>query len=127
MARRGSQLAVWVIAAGVGVLVLLCGGATTVGGLLLLGTGRVVQAAASDTLGELSTRTYDREELRRLVEGKTEEELVILLGKPARTTELTNGYYLWAYRGLTIDPANGQRDFYTWIRLHRGKVHAVTY
>src|ERR1700722_14314287 len=51
---------------------------------------------------EPGTKCYTRDEFRKLVVGKTQDEVLSLLGKPTRTTD--GPFTCWNYSKITIDP-----------------------
>lgn len=68
-----------------------------------------------------------REELKTLLVGKTEQEVIEILGKPERTNEFL-GEKMWRYENVTYDPISGRVDPSTWVDFNRdGKVEKLTF
>jgi len=67
-------------------------------------------------------KTYMRDEFRKLVIGKTKDEILALLGRPDYTFPSTGN---WEYRGIVRDPISGKIDGSTRISF-RSEVAANT-
>lgn len=66
-------------------------------------------------------KTYKRDELEKSLVGKTEDEVIALIGKPTKT-----GDGLWTYKELTTDPITNKQDADTWVYFRDGKVSRVS-
>lgn len=95
--------------------------------LMILG-GSGCKPAASTGKASTSTATkemkaervvYDRNELKRLIEGKTVSQVIDLLGKPDDTTE--SGSEMDArYKRISRDPVTGKIDDSAFIHFRDG-------
>jgi outer membrane protein assembly factor BamE (lipoprotein component of BamABCDE complex) len=71
-------------------------------------------------------KVYSLEEFKALVMGKTQDEILELLGKPASMSDNRgpNGGQ-WFYHDITKDPATNKIDANIRIRFEKGKVASV--
>jgi outer membrane protein assembly factor BamE (lipoprotein component of BamABCDE complex) len=69
---------------------------------------------------------WARDEFRKLVVGKTKEEVINSLGNPDR---ISGDGLRWTYRGRTYDPTATSNDISTTVRFGRetGKVIRVDF
>ncbi len=79
---------------------------------------------ATTTAAEKKART--RAEFRDLVKGKTPEEVVALVGRPDRTSEVP-GQTDWVYNARTRDPVSGKLDLYAVVVFRDGWVEDVLF
>jgi outer membrane protein assembly factor BamE (lipoprotein component of BamABCDE complex) len=68
-----------------------------------------------------ATKVYTREEFKKLLLGKSKQEVKDLLGKPDNTTE-GGGKENWSYYRRTKDPDSGKVDKSVLISFEGGKV-----
>jgi len=71
-------------------------------------------------------RTYLRKEFRKLLVGKTPDEVIAAVGGPDSTSQ-DGDSIKWTYRKRTIDPATGQVDAAIFVHFTDGKVSNVDY
>ena len=78
--------------------------------------------------GSSSVKAIPREEFKRLVEGKTETEVMAAVGTPDETSVGTSWKRLY-YSGRTLDPATGKPDKSISVEIDRGtgKVGRVSF
>jgi predicted Zn finger-like uncharacterized protein len=69
-------------------------------------------------------RTYTRDEFRKLVIGKTPEQVIAAVGQPDSKREL-GGAVFWVYRDMTIDPVSKKLDLSINVNFEKGKVVSV--
>jgi outer membrane protein assembly factor BamE (lipoprotein component of BamABCDE complex) len=69
-------------------------------------------------------KTYTRDELTKLLVGKTIDEVKELLGKPYGSSA-TNVKVTWYYSEIAYDPDTGEVDILTYIHFVNGKVERV--
>lgn len=79
---------------------------------------------AGDTTA--TKKTYSRDEFKKLVIGKTEKEVLELVGKPDKTSEAGQTKY-WHYHDRTIDPITGKADSITQLVFDNGAVSSVNH
>ena len=70
-------------------------------------------------------RAYTRDEVKKLVGGKTEEEVLKLLGKPESTGE-SGGIKTWFYKSIAKDPTTDKIER-RYISFDGGKVFDVSF
>ncbi len=63
-----------------------------------------------------------RDEFRKLVMGKTKDEVAAAVGKPKRTNDDPDS---WVYEDVTIDPVSGKVDSLIWVYFEQGRVSKV--
>jgi outer membrane protein assembly factor BamE (lipoprotein component of BamABCDE complex) len=116
--RGGVPPGVWVLlgVAGVGAVMLF--------GALALTAGR--QAETRPTQTEPANKLYTRDEFRKLLVGKTADEVLQAVGKPDSTSETALGAY-WYYRHKTTDPVTGQTDANAQVCFSNGQVVRINY
>lgn len=73
-----------------------------------------------------SGKKYSRDEFKRLVVGKTTDEVIKLIGRPQRTADLGQ-FEAWSYPGLTTDPISGRDDESTSLNVTKGRVSSVDF
>ena len=119
-----------------GVWVLL-GVAVAGAGALALGVVAVIASQAerqqrqteqqqqqTEPVGKL----YTRDEFRKLLMGKTMDEVIQLIGKPDSTSDFGDGEPTWRYKEITTDPVSSRTDTSVTVWFNRGKrVFNVTY
>lgn len=72
-----------------------------------------------------AAKKYGRDELKKLLVGKTADEVIQLIGRPMKTTgDATSG--TWYYKSLTTDEVTGKEDYETYIHFTDAKVRNVT-
>jgi outer membrane protein assembly factor BamE (lipoprotein component of BamABCDE complex) len=76
--------------------------------------------------GAVAKKTYTREEFRKLVDGKTTDEVKATFGVPVRTTDNGDDVY-WYYENLTTDPVTGKVDSSAQVVFRGGKAIRVNY
>jgi hypothetical protein len=69
-------------------------------------------------------RTYTRDEFRKLLIGKTPEQVIAAVGQPDSKREL-GGAVFWVYRDMTIDPVTRKLDLSINVNFEKGKVVSV--
>ncbi len=84
-------------------------------------------AAALLLPASCSSRRYSVEQFKRLVKGKTEQEVIAAVGKPQRimSREQTENRTYWYYVYRTYDPATGQAQPQTEVIFRDGRVIQV--
>lgn len=92
-------------------LVAVCGAIWLASGI---GCGKPFKAATT----QQAKKTYTREEFRKLVVGKTKDEVLAVLGKPFSTREPESGNS-WTYHDLTVDSVSGKPDYSAWLYFDR--------
>jgi len=98
--------------------------AVGVGALML--AGRTVETRPTQT--EPANKLYPRDEFRKLLMGKTADEVIQLIGKPDSTSDFGDGEPTWRYKDITTDPVSGRTDTSVTVWFNRGKrVFNVTY
>jgi hypothetical protein len=73
---------------------------------------------------EGAQRTYFRKEFRKLLVGKTPDDVIAAVGGPDSTSQ-DGDRIKWTYRKRTIDPATGQVDAAIFVHFTDGKVSNV--
>lgn len=116
--RGGVPPGVWVLlgVGGVGAVMLF--------GALALTAGRAVETRPTQT--EPANKLYTRDEFRKLLVGKTADEVLQAVGKPDSTSETALGAY-WYYRHKTTDPVTGQTDANAQVCFSNGQVVRINY
>ncbi len=72
-----------------------------------------------------ATKVYTREEFKALVDGKTPEEVIAAVGRPATTHDRSNGMPGdWVYFQRVMNPNTGKPDF-GLVEFQDGKVIGV--
>lgn len=71
-------------------------------------------------------KVYSRDEFRKIVQGKTPDEVIVLVGRP-EFTEDGEGIMSWFYHGLTRDPYTGKMDDTVLVNFEYGRASGVTY
>lgn len=72
-----------------------------------------------------TNRNLPRDQLRALVSGKTEQQVLGALGKPDETTE--GLYKNWFYYDVGVDSVTGKRNVQMRIMFDRGVVTEITF
>lgn len=101
-------------------LVAVCGAIAVLAGI---GCGKPFKAAST----QQAKKTYTREEFRKLVVGKTKDEVKEALGPPDSTDDNGTGDFWWTYSHRSVDPANNKIDSISFIKFRRGVVYAVDF
>ena len=116
--RGGVPPGVWVLlgVGGVGAVMLF--------GALALTAGRAVETRPTQT--EPANKLYTRDEFRKLLVGKTADEVLQAVGKPDSTSETALGAY-WYYRHKTTDPVTGQTDANAQVCFFNDQVVRINY
>ncbi|OWK34289.1 hypothetical protein FRUB_10260 [Fimbriiglobus ruber] len=70
--------------------------------------------------------TMTREEFMRVIDRKTEKEIIALLGRP-ESTDLHSDGSTWRYMHRTVDSISGKTDYSVHIRFVDGVVNSVTF
>lgn len=110
MSRRRHPFPVWAwLAVGAGVAVLVAA---------------VAVAVVADRRS--GSAVYPRDEFRAALIGKTEDEVLSLVGRPASTQDTRGGVY-WYYRDRTRDPVTGRVDRRVQVVFRNGVVDAVNF
>lgn len=60
-------------------------------------------------------KTYSRDEIDKLVRGKTQDDVMKLLGKPIETLANRDGTTSWIYREIVFDPIAQKHDYATFV------------
>jgi hypothetical protein len=97
--------------------------AVGVGALML--AGRTVETRPTQT--EPANKLYTRDEFRKLLMGKTAEEVIQLIGKPKSTSDTPDRNPMWLYRGITYDPLAKNTDISTYVYFRRGVVDDIRF
>lgn len=71
-----------------------------------------------------AVKVYEREEFKKAVDGKTQDEVKAMLGTPYRTSD-TGPDSTWNYENITRDAVTDKVDSDVWIRFRGGKVNNV--
>lgn len=103
----------WALIAG-GILVVGCAGVSVVGLL------------AYKTSQSTTPAPVPRDEFKKSILGKTESQVLDLLGQPVYTNEVGPSK-MWQYEGRTFDPTTGKTDNRVSIFFRGGKVDSVNY
>lgn len=102
-----------------GILVMAV--ATTCATVLIVASG-----CRTGTGTATGPKIYEREEFKAAVEGKSQDEVLKLLGKPDRTSD-TGPDSDWDYQELTYDKLTGKKDTSVRIVFRRGVVHHMLF
>jgi hypothetical protein len=76
--------------------------------------------------GSAERTIYARADFTAMVQGKTEEEVEELVGKPDSTSRDSDAVY-WHFRNRTRDPAGKEADTDVQLVFREGKVASVNY
>lgn len=117
--RGGVPPGVWVLLAvgGVGAVMLAVG--------LVVTAARTVETRPTQT--EPANKLYTRDEFRKLLAGKTMEEVLQLIGKPDSTSDTPDRDPMWLYRGITYDPLTKNTDTSVYVYFRRGVVDDIRF
>jgi outer membrane protein assembly factor BamE (lipoprotein component of BamABCDE complex) len=77
--------------------------------------------------GKPAGKVYTREEFKKLVMGKSKQEVKDLLGKPDETVDSGGDEVSWCYRRRTTDPDSGKADDSAWVIFRSGKVLRIAF
>lgn len=69
---------------------------------------------------------YTRDELKQLIMGKTEDEVLHILGKPRSTSQKDSVQY-WHYANRSMDPLTKKIDTDAQVVFENGRVRAINY
>lgn len=119
-AGGGNSVALWLLVGIGAAILLLCGGVTTVGYVML---ARFNQAARRAMPTAPPKKTYTRDALKTMLMGKSKEEVFDLLGKPEYTSDPDAGHY-WRYEDVAVDSVNGKVDAFLYVRFNAFNVVA---
>lgn len=124
--QGGTPVAVWV----------LLGVAVAGAGALALGVVAVIASQAerqqrqteqqqqqTEPVGKL----YTRDEFRKLLMGKTMDEVLKAIGKPESTSDTPDRNPTWYYKNITHDPLTKETDSTTYVDFRRGRVEDVRF
>jgi outer membrane protein assembly factor BamE (lipoprotein component of BamABCDE complex) len=81
---------------------------------------------AGATTATAKATVYGRAEFKRLLLGKTPDEVLAAVGKPETTSEQERRS-VWYYRDRTRDPVTGKVDFQAMVVFRDGVVDEVVY
>lgn len=112
MGRKSQQRTVVMVAAGVVAALVL----TTV---VIAGI-----AALTYVTRPAANKVYERAELRTAVTGKTQDEVIGLLGRPNRTS---GDGTEWAYYDRSYDKVSGQTDGVIYVIFRDGRVSEIRF
>jgi hypothetical protein len=76
--------------------------------------------------GNEAKTVYLRDEFGKLVQGKTQEEVLKAVGKPDRTQSAGDRVY-WYYNKITKDPVKNKIDSRAQVLFQGGRVASVSY
>ena len=101
-------------------------------GLILGGAGGCVVGYQMGKSGGVSSataaaKTYTRDEFRKLVIGKSPDEVIAAVGKPNSTQDYGKGSVNWYYDQRTTDPVTGNLDNTAQLIFENGRVASVNY
>lgn len=101
----------WVVAPVAAACLLSGGAAGFVAGVLAANLPAVSPPSAP-------AKTVRRDQLLPMIQGKTPDEVIKILGKPADTMGANPAEAGWVYHRLTTDPVTGNTDYSTcvWFR-----------
>jgi hypothetical protein len=96
--------------------------------LLLLFVVGVEQLGSSNKTnhGAGSQKIYLREEFRAMLLGKTQDEVLEIVGKPESTSD-SGDLSSWHYKRITKDPVTDKIDSIVFVHFDRGRVSSVDY
>lgn len=83
------------------------------------------QPGEAPTASIQAKKTWPRAEFKKMLEGKTEKEVLELAGKPDSTTQ-TGERVLWTYRESTVDPITGKIGL-AFLHIKDGVVESVDF
>jgi outer membrane protein assembly factor BamE (lipoprotein component of BamABCDE complex) len=83
-------------------------------------------ASRKPPAGQEVKKTYTREEFRKLIVGKGQDEVIATVGRPD-TTQDSGRNPTWYYRNLTVDPITGKTDHSAQVIFKNGVVDHVNY
>lgn len=92
------------------------------GGVFGLAVGCNISKSSTGPLASKSSKTPTRDEFRKMVMGKSESEVMDLLGRPQKTTEDA-----WIYHDACIDPISNKIQPFTWLHFANGRVVKVSF
>jgi outer membrane protein assembly factor BamE (lipoprotein component of BamABCDE complex) len=95
---------------------------TLVAALTILGVSGCRPAGTTGGNVSSSSKKPTREEFRKLVMGKTKDEVLATVGKPEFTGSHNSNREFWHYSDLVVDPVNGKRDWRTTVNFEGGIV-----
>jgi hypothetical protein len=125
MAEEKSNVVLWVFLAIGGGLVLLCGLGGVLFAIVLFSTGP--GGSTPVPANQVSARkTWSRDEFRKLLLGKTRDEVLETIGKPYQTENSGDVLNLY-YRNVTVDPITGKVDDHAQVVIERGTVVRVSF
>lgn len=93
--------------------------------LCLIGCGERDRESSTSTTTE-SRKTWTREEFREMVIGKTKEEVIEILGRPAQTIEVTD-MITFVYRDTTYDTISQKIDYQSHVIFENGIATRVVF
>lgn len=99
-------------------------GAVAFGGGLLVGgfAGCMVRTQMPKFGSTASQKQMTRDEFRKLVMGKTKDEVIAAVGKPEFTSKRSDTDEFWNYADLVTDPISGNLDWRTTVNFKNGVV-----
>ena len=73
-------------------------------------------------------KKWTREEFTRLAMGQPDTVISATFGQPVLDNNYAGQFgILWTYKGITLNPANGQPDAYVTVVFENGKVAKVVF
>ena len=81
------------------------------------------QQQQTEPVGKL----YTRDEFRKLLMGKTMDEVLKAIGKPESTSDTPDRNPTWYYKNITHDPLTKETDSTTYVDFRRGRVEDVRF
>lgn len=122
--KPNSQATLLIAAACLALLVVVCGGGAV---LFFAMTWRVKDAAERIHAEKAeAAKRMTREEFRKLLVGKTKDEVIAAVGRPEQTSDGVMS--LWSYYDRTVDPVTGKVDAVAHVHFDRsGVVVRVNY
>ena len=129
-ARGGGNAVLWVVLGVAAALVLLCGGGGVFAVLKVREAAQRVQAeiraAEEQRANDPKNKVYTRDEFRALLMGKTEQEVIDLVGRPDSTDDNRGpDRKVYTYKRRTHDPISSSDDLHAYVYFEDGKVDRI--
>ena len=70
---------------------------------------------------------YNRDELRNLIIGKTQNQVIEIIRKPERTSDIATGHQLWYYNGISYDSVTDKVDYNVQVVFLNGRCILVNF
>lgn len=94
---------------------------------LLMVVGCEFKATPAPVAEKKESRKWERNEFKKLVMGKTQEEVISLIGKPTRTHNYQDEIS-FTYEEVTYDKITGKTDYIIYLRFGKdGKLERITF